>query len=43
MCEKLGTQMHGSLEAILSLMKMTTKSEAGDGCGVMSGVPNNGF
>jgi hypothetical protein len=35
--------VYGSLEAILSLMEMTTKIEAGDGCRVMSGVPNNGF
>jgi hypothetical protein len=24
-------------------MKLPQKSEIGDGCGVMSGVPNNGF
>jgi hypothetical protein len=34
---------HGSLEAILSLTKMTQKTETGDGCEVMSGVLNNGF
>jgi hypothetical protein len=36
-------RIHGSLEAILSLTKMTQKTETGDGCGVMSGVLNNGF
>jgi Leucine-rich repeat (LRR) protein len=34
---------HGSVDAILSLTKMSTKSEAGDGCWVMSGAPNNSF
>ncbi len=34
---------HGSLEAILNLMKMTQKTETGDGCGVMSGALNNSF
>ncbi len=41
--KKIELNTHGSLEAILTLTKMTTKSEAGDGWGVMSGVPNNGF
>jgi hypothetical protein len=34
---------HGSLEAVLGSTKMTWKTKAGDGCGVMSGVQNNGF
>ncbi len=34
---------HGSLEAILGSTKMTWKTKTGDGCGVMSGVQNNGF
>jgi hypothetical protein len=34
---------HGSLEAILSLTKMTQKTEIGDGGEVMSGALNNGF
>jgi hypothetical protein len=34
---------HGLLDAILSLTKMTQKTETGDGCGVMSGAVNNGF
>jgi hypothetical protein len=40
---KLDPMTHGSLEAILSLTKMTQKTETGNGCGVMSGVLNNGF
>jgi hypothetical protein len=35
--------IHGSLEAIFGLTKMTQKTVTGDGCGVMSGVQNNGF
>jgi hypothetical protein len=34
---------HGSLEAVLGSTKMTWKTKTGDGCGVMSGVQNNGF
>ncbi len=34
---------HGSLEDDLGSTKMTRKTKAGDGCGVMSGVQNNGF
>jgi hypothetical protein len=35
--------VHGSLEAILGLTKMTQKTVTRDGCGMMSGVQNNGF
>jgi hypothetical protein len=34
---------HGSLEDVLGSTKMTWKTKAGDGCGVMLGVQNNGF
>jgi hypothetical protein len=35
--------LHGSLEDVLGSTKMTWKTKAGDGFGVMSGVQNNGF
>ncbi len=37
------SQPHGSVEAILSLTKISTKTETGDGWGMMSGAPNNIF
>jgi hypothetical protein len=35
--------IHGSVEAILSLTKISTKTETGDEWGMMWGVPNNSF